>query len=120
MTKHNIDIKILYAVAIIALLFSVASLSGVFAKKDDAVWRCNFAECTEYVEITGEQWAQENCAITEQGTICLATFEDGRQVQVPLEEIDLSEITATKCMSYTCTEETPYKIVNYSLEIQGN
>ena len=111
--NHN---NILYAVAGLALIISILSLSGASLDKE-MQWRCNYAECTEYIEISGQEWAQENCAITEEGTICLATFDDGRQFQVPLEELNLSAITATKCTEYICTEETPYKEVNYVIDI---
>ena len=117
-TNKNNNSLILYGIAGLALLLSIASIAGLFTKQEtDFDWRCSFAECTEYVEITGQEWAQENCAITEEGTICLATFDDGRQFQVPLEELNLTEITATKCLEYICTEEQLFRQTNYKIDI---
>ncbi|MFP4568360.1 MAG: hypothetical protein ACLFN8_05445 [Candidatus Woesearchaeota archaeon] len=117
--KQKKNTIIIYTLTIIAIMLSTISLLGLLDKNttNKTEWRCSFAECTEYINISGEEWARENCVITTDGTICLATFDDGRQQEVPLEELNLSAITATKCLSYTCTEETPYKIVNYEIDI---
>ena len=112
----------LYIIIGITLLISMTSLVLPLLNSteiDRTEWRCGVAECTEYVDISGEEWARENCEITAQGTICLAVFDDGRQFQIPLEEINLSAIEATKCANYVCVEETPYRQVNYDISIEN-
>ncbi|MCC7574844.1 hypothetical protein KO361_04595 [Candidatus Woesearchaeota archaeon] len=117
---ENTHLLILYIVVTISILLSATTLTGFATKNKDTEmeWICNYAECTNYVEISGEEWARENCQITAEGTICLLVMDDGRQFQVPLEELNLNEITATKCTSYVCVQETPIKKVNYEINIE--
>lgn len=117
--SNKVHATFLYAAVIIAVFVAVISLSYALNSRSSEPsyeWRCSFAECAEYEEISGTQWAQENCAITDQGTICLVVTDDGQQFQIPLEELDLAEITATKCNQYVCTEEAPFKSVNYEID----
>lgn len=100
-------------ISITAIIISITSLNNETKHE----WGCSLIDCAEFQEITGEQWARENCEITAQGTICLVVFDDGRTLEVPLDEINLSEITATKCTQYVCVEETVYRKVNYTLNI---
>lgn len=116
--KSNNHQIILYVLVIIAIAISIFALAAITTSVDEIKWRCSFAECTQYTEISGEEWARENCAITAEGTICLATLEDGRQIQVPLEELDIRAITVPKCLEYVCVEEAPYKEVNYVIDIE--
>ena len=117
--KNEKSTSLLYIISSAALLLSILAIVLIYTNQtsEGFEWRCDFAECTEYAEISGEEWAQENCVITQQGTICLATFDDGTQSQIPLEELNLSAITATKCLNYVCTEETAYRPANYDLDL---
>ena len=107
-------------ISIIALAFSVIAIILVLTsqpKQPDYEWGCSLLDCVEFKDITGEEWARENCQITAQGTICLVVFEDGRTLEVPLEELNLTEISATKCTEYICVEETMFRRVNYTINI---
>lgn len=108
-------------IAIIALTLSVIAIILALApqtKQPNYEWGCSVIDCVEFKDITGEEWARENCQITVQGTICLVVFEDGRTLEVPLEELNLTEITATKCTEYVCVEETMFRQVNYTINIE--
>ncbi len=117
MDKSNKSMNKAYIISIIALILGVVSFLGVMFSNTGIEWTCNYAECTEYVDVTGEEWAEDNCFATDEGVFCVATLEDGRQFEVPFENIDINEISATKCVSYTCIEEVPYRNVNYEVEI---
>ena len=124
--EKNIDITILYAIAIVSLIIGLISFTGVIGSNQNKTntdlnnieWRCTNPICTEIEEISGEDWVRENCFPTTEGTICVGLLEDGSQFQATLEqlreEVDLNTITATRCLSYVCTEEMPYRIVNYT------
>ena len=73
--------------------------------------------CTEVVQLTGTEWAQQNCVITEnEGTLCQVNFDNGESQIIPLDQLNLSAIQATQCVSYECVEETPYRAASYTIE----
>jgi hypothetical protein len=120
--NENIHIIMLYVIGILALSASILSLTGAFAQKENNTeweWGCFYDECTEIVELTGEEWAQESCQITAQGTICTSVNDKGEPIQFFLEELlettPLSEITASKCAKRICLAEIPVKEVNYEI-----
>ena len=128
MKKRNKNIIILYTVSIIALVLAIIALalvmvsgSNLLQPEPEGDWKCEIVECTEFIEISGEQWAQENCAITPQGTICTGILEDGTTFQRSLEEIlsqiNLSDLSATRCLSYVCTQEIKFRPANYEIEL---
>lgn len=122
--NENIHIIMLYVIGALALTASILSLTGVFTQREentDLEWECFYDECTEIVELTGEQWAQESCQITANGTICTSVNELGEPIQFYLEELlattPLSEITASKCAKRVCLAEVPVREVNYEITI---
>jgi len=84
---------------------------------EDIQWKCSSVQCAEVQNIDGTTWAQQNCQITQNGTLCQVTFSDGQQTVVPIESINLSAIKAQQCTKFTCVEEVPYRVVNYTLNV---
>jgi hypothetical protein len=97
------------------------SITGILNQDEEIEWACFYEECSEYVELTGEEWAKESCEITAQGTICITTDEQGMPMQFFLDELlqttNLSEITATKCVKSTCLAEIQIRETNYEITI---
>lgn len=109
--------KILFGFLFLFLLLLVAGCTQRPVQDSDTEWRCSVLNCVESVNLTGEQWAQQNCVITEQGNFCRLVLEDGQVQTVALENLNLSAITATQCIEYVCVEEAPFRTVNYVMNL---
>ena len=86
---------------------------------ETAEWRCSLVECAETIELTGVEWAQQNCAITDEGTLCQVNLDTGQSQIIPLDQLNLSAITATQCVKYVCVEEAPFRKVNYEIDVSA-
>ena len=119
--QHNI---ILYALIAISIILSIVSITGILNQETETEkeWVCFYEECTEYVELTGEEWARESCEITAQGTVCTTVDEQGMPMQFYLEELlettSLSEITATRCVKSVCFAEIQVREANYEITLE--
>lgn len=114
---NNLFIKMIWGMAILSLFLLTGCTNQQFAD-NSAEWRCSLVECAETVQLNGPQWAQQNCYITEQqGTLCQLVLENGQSQIIPLEQLNLTAITANQCIKYVCVEETLYKKVNYTIDI---
>lgn len=105
----------------ILILTTILLLTGCTAYQDaqknagDIEWLCSAYTCSD--EQTGTEWANENCEVTEQGTVCPVTV-DGQQEMIPLQQLNLTNVNV--CQEYTCIEETPSRTTNYTTETVPN
>jgi regulatory protein YycH of two-component signal transduction system YycFG len=122
LNNKNFVLMILAVLVVISIVLNVFILLDFFKSDDQNLnlnWECSLAQCVKNVTLSGEEWARENCVITANGTICYANLDDGKQYQIPLEELNLTTLIATKCVSYVCKEERPVRSANYTIPINN-
>lgn len=101
----------------ILILVTAILIVGCTAYEDaqkqagDIEWLCSAYTCDD--EQTGLEWANENCELTEQGTLCPITV-NGQEELIPLDQLDLEEVTV--CNEFRCLEETPSRTTNYTTD----
>ena len=98
-------------VLILTLTVILSGCTAADAEKNagPVEWMCSQYTCE--TEQTGVEWANENCEVTEQGTLCPVTV-DGEEVLIPAEQLSLNNITV--CQEFRCQQETPFRSVNYT------
>lgn len=114
MKKYLIMLLILVVIFIVGCDEQANMNNGLGSEVE---WRCNSVQCAQVQNIDGTTWAQQNCQITQEGTLCQVTFDNGQQSVVPIENINLSAIQAQQCTEFVCVEEVPYKKTNYTMNL---
>ncbi len=109
--KRFVFMKSTMLLVLLMLLFFVSGCAER-SVEDSLEWRCNAVECLEFMD--GYQWAEMNCFIDGNRTVCPVEFE-GQRLLVPVEQIDLDGLA--ECVSFVCVEEVPYREVEYEIDV---
>ena len=84
------------------IFVSLVFLTGCAKETQELEWKCSMVECAEIIDMTGQEWAQENCFDVDGELICRLVFDNGDIYEAPLNELDLSQISATRCAQFVC------------------